>query len=350
MRGAFRPWLGVWAGWTGLALLLAASTSLTYRSTGRPANWALSTERSLAEWWLWALLTPLVARLAQRFPLSGPRWGRHLAFHVVAGTLLAAAKTLADRAILALLMGFWIYLLASTFALQLVVYAGIVAAAHGVGYYRRSREREHLEARLAEARLQLLNLQLQPHFLFNALNTIAELVHEDPETADRMIAALSGLLRRTLDLGATPEISLDAELDLLESYLQIQRVRFGDRLRVTIVADEDVRNVPVPMLLLQPLVENAIRHGLARRREAGRIGIEARREGSLLVIQVTNDGDGAALETIREGVGLGNTRARLEGLYGVDGCLELKLAENGGARVRVTIPVDGRMPRPGHAS
>jgi signal transduction histidine kinase len=349
MRRGLREWLGVSAGFTGLALLFAASTSLTYRSTGRPANWTLTLQRSLAEWWLWALLTPVVVYLARRFPLHGPRWRRNLLCHVVAGTLLAALKTLADRAVFALLTGFWMYLLASTLALHLVVYAGIVAASHGALYYRRSREREQLEARLAEARLQLLNVQLQPHFLFNALNTIAELVHEDPETADRMISALSNLLRRTLELGATQQISLRAELDLLASYLEIQKARFGERLQVTVAVADDVRECAVPMLLLQPLVENAIHHGLSRHRDAGHIVVEARREGRVLLVQVTDDGTGAFLEGVREGVGLGNTRARLAALYGGACSLELDNVEGGGARVSVTIPVDGRNDAPGGA-
>jgi two-component system, LytTR family, sensor kinase len=333
-----RTWLGVFAGWTALALFFAASTSLTYRSTGRPANWSLNVQRALAEWWLWALLTPLVFALARRFPLQGPRWPRNLAVHAASGLVVAAAKTLADRAVFALLTGFWMYLLASTLALHLVLYFGLVAAAHGVEYYRRSRGRDQLEARLAEARLQLLNVQLQPHFLFNALNTIAELVHEDPETADRMIAALSALLRRTLELGATQTIPLRAEVELLDSYLEIQKARFGDRLQVTVRVAEDAQAVQVPVLLLQPLVENAIRHGLSRHREAGRIAVAARREGGSLVVEVTDDGPGASLDELREGVGLGNTRARLQALYGDRHRLELANVPGGGARVTLSVP------------
>src|SRR6185295_5535956 len=184
---------------------------LTYRSTGRPANWTLTIERALSEWWLWALLTPLVVFLSRRFPLHRDRWRRHTAVHVILGLVIGVAKMAADRAALALLTGFWTYWLASTLALNVVIYAGLVAAAHGVEYYRRSREREHLEAQLSESRLQLLSMQLQPHFLFNTLNTIAEMVHEDPDVADTMIAGLSGLLRRTLDLQSAQEIPLAEE-------------------------------------------------------------------------------------------------------------------------------------------
>lgn len=341
MRRALRAWALVWAGCTALALFFAVSTGLTYRSTGRPANWTTTTARQLSEWWLWALLTPLIVWLARRFPLQGTRWRRSLLVHALAGTALAIAKTMADRAVFALLTGFWMYFLLSTLAFQFVVYAAIVAAAHGLEYYRRSREREQLERRLAETRLQLLNMQLQPHFLFNTLNTIAELVHEDPDAADRMITALSDLLRRTLELGSTQEIPLDTELRLLEMYLDIQKTRFGDRLNVRVTIDERARGAHVPMLLLQPIVENAIRHGLA-----GRLDVRVRHDGNWLLIDVTDEGQGAADDALRgrSGIGLGNTRERLAALYGPAASLELANVPGGGARATVRLPARGPAP------
>jgi len=335
-----RGWLAIWIGWTALALFFAVSTSLTYRSTGRPANWTLTIERALSEWWLWALLTPLVAWLARRFPLHGDHRVRHALVHVACGALLATAKTVTDRAIFAMLSGFWVYMLVSTLALQFTIYVAIVAAAHGVGYYRRSREREHLEAQLAETRLQMLSMQLQPHFLFNTLNTIAEMVHEDPEKADAMIGGLSDLLRRTLDLGSTQAIALADEMDLVSRYLDIQKSRFGDRLQVHQSIDVAAAEAPVPPLLLQPIVENAIRHGLATRLDAGRIDIDARVDGETLRISVTDDGSGDVGEVIAgaERVGLGNTRARLEALYGGRARLDLTRVAGRGARVTIEIP------------
>jgi LytS/YehU family sensor histidine kinase len=153
-----------------------------------------------------------------------------------------------------------------------------------------------------------------------------------------MIAGLSDLLRRALDLGVAQEIPLGAELDLLSRYLEIQKARFGERLQATVAVPDEARAVPVPVLLLQPIVENAIRHGLAAHVSAGRIAVEARRAGESLVIEVTDDGPGAAAGSSREGVGLGNTRARLEALYG-DRCrLDLTRAPGRGARVRLEIP------------
>lgn len=331
-----RAWLAVWTGSTALALFFAVSTSLSYRSTGRAANWALTIKRSLSEWWLWALVTPLVAGLSRRFPIHRPRVARNLAIHAAAGAALAVAKMLADRAVFAMLTGFWTYMLASTLALNVVIYAALVAAAHGVEFYRHSRERDQLEARLAEARLQLLGMQLQPHFLFNTLNTIAELVHEDPDSADVMISGLSDLLRRTLDLGSIQQIPLREEIDLISRYVDIQRARFGDRLQVTLSVPDEAQDVLVPALLLQPIVENAIRHGLAARLDAGRIAITAAIEAGALVLVVIDDGEGSAAGPER--VGLGNTRARLEALYGRSARLDLSPANGRGTRVTIQVP------------
>jgi two-component system, LytTR family, sensor kinase len=335
-----RVWLAVWLGWTALALFFATSTSLTYRSTGRPANWSLTIQRALSEWWLWALLTPLVVWLASRFPLHGRHRVRHGAVHLVCGAAIALFKTAADRIVFGMLTGFWPYWLASTLALQFALYLAVVAAAHGAEYYRRSREREHLEAQLADTRLQMLNMQLQPHFLFNTLNTIAEIVHEDPDKADAMIGGLSDLLRRTLDLKNTLAIPLGDEIDLVSRYLDIQRTRFGDRLQVRMAIAPEASAVRIPPLLLQPIVENAIHHGLAARLDAGRIDITADVDGPILRVVVWDDGSGDAGEVIAgpERIGLGNTRARLEALYGKRARLELAPAEGRGTRVTIEVP------------
>ncbi|HEY7475161.1 MAG TPA: histidine kinase, partial [Vicinamibacterales bacterium] len=235
------------------------------------------------------------------------------------------------------------YIEIGSLATHYVIYWSIVAAAHGFAYYRSGRERElresQLEARLAEARLQLLKMQLHPHFLFNTLNTIAELLHEDADAADRMIAGLSDLLRATLDAGNVDEVDLEAELRLLSRYLEIQQARFGDRLRVRIDAGPAERGALVPFLVLQPVVENAIRHGLAARADAGKIDVRAIRRGGTLVIDVEDDGAGVEdAERVRDGVGLGNTRARLQALYGSGQSLEVTGGPGLGTLVRVTIP------------
>jgi LytS/YehU family sensor histidine kinase len=338
-----RGWFTVWAGWTALALFFAAGNSLTYKSTGRPANWALSIERSLAEWWPWAAATPAIAWLAWRFPVRAPRRTRYLIFHAIVAAITGNVVMLTSRALFAFATGVKTYILVSTVALNAAIYACIVAAAHGVEFYRRSRERDQLEAGLADARLQLLAMQLQPHFLFNTLNTIAELVHEDAERADAMIASLSDLLRRSLDVGARQCIPLRDEVDLVMRYIDIQRARYGDRLQVTTSIDADAAGVLVPPLLLQPIVENAVRHGVGSRLDAGRIEIEGHRNGGTLVLVVTDDGDGAGAGPER--IGLGNTRARLDGLYGPTARLTLTPTRPRGTRVTIELPAAAEVMR-----
>jgi sensor histidine kinase YesM len=335
MRRA-RAWFIVWAGWTALAFFFAVTNSLTYRSTGRPANWRLSIERSLADWWPWAAATPLIVWLARRFPVRAPRRTRHLAFHTIFAAIVAVVMMLASRELFAWMTAFRTYLLVSTVALNAAIYACIVAAAHGLEFYRQSRERDQLESRLADARLQLLAMQLQPHFLFNTLNTIAELVHEDAEAADAMIAGLSDLLRRSLDVGGRQRIPLGEEIDLVMQYVGIQQARYGDRLQVRTSVEAETVDVLVPPLLLQPIVENAVRHGVGARLDAGRIVIEACLDRDTIIISVTDDGDGGGAGPER--IGLGNTRARLDGLYGDDARLELTAMPSRGTRVTIQLP------------
>jgi two-component system, LytTR family, sensor kinase len=227
----------------------------------------------------------------------------------------------------------------------------LLAATHVAEHYREARDRElrasQLEASLADARLQLLKMQLQPHFLFNTLNTIAELVHENPSEAERMIGGLGTLLRETLEGGLTDLVPLAKELELLERYIAIQRVRFGDRLRVTIEVPNDIRQALVPSLVLQPLIENAIKYGLAARLGTGAIEVRAERRGESVTIAVADDGQGFAPGSMREGVGLGNTRARLAELYGSQQTFEVASAEGAGTRVQLTIPY--RTAAPGDA-
>ena len=340
MHGRLRGWLAVWGGWTALALLLSISASLTYKATGRPANWSLTISRGLAEWWLWAVLTPLVAALARVFRLDGEQRVRNACIHVCAGLLIAVLKTFADRAVFAAISGFRMYILFSTIALQFVIYAAIVTAAHGLDYYRRSREREVLERRLTETRLQLLGMQLQPHFLFNTLNAIAELVHHDPAAADDMIVGLSDLLRLTLQLENRQEITLHEETALLSKYLDIQRARFGERLRTTIDVEPEAQAALVPVLLLQPIVENSIRHGVAARASGGRIDIRARGRNGRLFIEIADDGgdEGSLGVSNRQGLGLSNTRARMEALHGSTCRLDLS-RHLGGTRVTIELPL-----------
>src|SRR5688572_1352593 len=225
MRARLRLWAWIWAGWTALALFFAISLWLNYISQGRPARFGASLIVSLAEWWLWVPLTPVAMALSRRFPLEPGRRGRDAAIHLAAGAVLATVKVLGERVVRLWVFGVAPYLLPSSLALHFLVYWAIVGATRGFEYYRESQHRllraSQTEARLNEARLQLLRAQLQPHFLFNALNTVAEMVHEDADRADRMIASLSELLRVSLDAGDS--VPLVEEMRIAGLYLDMQQ-------------------------------------------------------------------------------------------------------------------------------
>ena len=275
----------VWAAWTALAVFFAITTSLTYISQGRPPLWGPVLAQTLAQWWIWAAVTPFVVWLVARWPIVRPHRATRVAAYLVIGVVVALGKVSADGAVRQWLFGVRPYLLISNLALQMSIYWALVATAHVLQHYIAARARAaRAETRLGLAQLQLLRAQLQPHFLFNALGSIAELVHEDPDRADRMIGRLSDLLRATLDVSGRDEVTLAEELTLLRSYVAIQQTRFGDRLDVVIDVPDDALAARVPFLLLQPLVENAIRHGVGARAAGGRVRISAIRDGATLVL------------------------------------------------------------------
>jgi two-component sensor histidine kinase len=223
------------------------------------------------------------------------------------------------------------------FGFRLPTYLAIVCAAHALHFYRRSQERERLEASLAKARLEALKMQLQPHFLFNSLNAITALVHKDADAAEEMLAALADLLRLTLETSGDQELPLQRELKFVESYLAIEHVRFGDRLRFQLDIDPETRGALVPNFLLQPLVENAVRHGLEPRSGEGLLTVEAKRDRETLRLAVSDNGVGLPNAAAPpEGIGLRNTRERLRELYGDKASLDLRNAK--GLRVEVSLP------------
>jgi hypothetical protein len=224
---------------------------------------------------------------------------------------------------------------------RLPIYIALISAAHALLFYRRSKERERrsleLEATLAKSRLEALTMQLQPHFLFNALNAIAALVHKNPDAADEMLAALSDLLRLTLETSREQELPLRRELEFVERYLMIEHVRFGDRLQFELDVAPETEAALVPTFLLQPLVENAVRHGLEPRSGSGKLVIRARRDNGSLRLSVEDNGVGLSEgKPGREGIGLANTRARLHELY--DGAANVELHNRDGLTVELTLP------------
>jgi two-component system LytT family sensor kinase len=339
--GGWAGWALVVVAWALVAMIFAVSSSLTFMLAYQPPQWSRTIASALADWAPWVLLTPVVVWLGRRFRLRRGRWVARALTLTLIGLPLAFIKLTLTQA-MRKSSGVVEYLAITNFTTQYLIYWGLVVATHVAAHYREARDRElrasQLEASLADARLQLLKMQLQPHFLFNTLNTIAELVHENPSEAERMIAGLGTLLRETLEGGLTDLVPLAKELELLERYVAIQRVRFGDRLRVTIDVPNDARQALVPSLVLQPLIENAIKYGLAARLGAGAIGVRAERRGEALTIEVADDGQGFAPGEMREGVGLGNTRARLAELYGNHQKCEVMSAAGAGTRVQLTMP------------
>jgi hypothetical protein len=301
-----------------------------------------------------ALLFPLLLRGVRRWPLTGERWYQRLPIHLailMAASLVLTTWMWASRTALYALLGLGRYdygIMSIRYPMEfpnhVLGYALMVGLVTMIDQYRAARQREvhtaRLESELAQAQLHNLRLQLNPHFLFNALNTVASVMYEDPARADRMLTGLSELLRLTLRDTPAQEATLTQELGILERYLDIQRARFEARLEVSTDADSETLSALVPQLLLQPLVENAVRHGVGPDGRA-RIAIAARRENGSLLVTVRDHGPGlrgSSAEALQRGVGLATTASRLERLYGDGQRLQLLPALGGGLEVRVMMP------------
>lgn len=362
--GTFRPWAKwtlLFAAWTLIALAFASQFNFTQARRGYLVTWGFALTTALADWYLFALLSIPALALARRHHFDGAHWRRSLAVHGLAGAVFAVVWVVLrvgvelwrsrDRLPVFYFGEMFHWTLVRSFYFNLLVYWVVVGASHGVEFYRRYREREmravELEKLLAQARLQALQAQLNPHFLFNTLNGISTLMHRDVEAADRMIVRLSELLRRALENVGTQEVPLRDELEFLRSYLEIEQVRFGPRLTVEFVVPADLLDVPVPNLILQPLVENAIKHGIAPHKAAGCVEIAARREGEMLVLSVRDNGAGNTPATATgAGLGLANTRARLGHLYGTRHRFEAGPLPEGGYAVHVGVPLPPASPAP----
>lgn len=306
---------------------------------------------ALIPWLLVLPFVPAVILLAERWPLDRGRWWARLPIHLGASVVLLLLHQALAVAILAALdpnpsiqlSVFLLKLVTLRMPVDMLVYWALVGGVHALRARREAREREQaaarLEASLSEARLTALREQLQPHFLFNSLNAVSTLaLRNDGQAVTRALSTLSDLLRLTLDTRAQ-ELPLAEELVFVERYLDLQQLRFGDRLTTIRRIDDDVLDAAVPAMLIQPLVENALRHGLERQPGAGRVEIHAHREGADLAIVVRDSGPGfRGRSTPREGIGLGNTRARLQALYGDRATLVCGDAPEGGGEIRVTLP------------
>jgi two-component system, LytTR family, sensor kinase len=356
-RGPWLRWALFWSAWTAFGLMLAAPRVLL-QTGGAAVGWPEALRIALLDMYSWGLVALAALALARRVPLCRGVGPRAVALLAGGGLLILLARFGAAN-LLALALGWVPRLPPPSLFLQvlpwnLLFLAGLLGLGYGVDHSRRYRERELdtarlerqaavLQARLARARLDTLKTELHPHFLFNTLNAIAALVHRDPERAETMITHLGDLLRTALEQRGRDEVTLREEIRVLEPYLAIERARFGDRLAVEVAVEPEALDARLPHLILQPLVENAIRHGLVPRQGRGRVEIGARREDGSLRVWVRDDGDGfreppRARRRRPGGVGLSNSRARLEHLYGARGRLRTGNHDGGGAEVEISIP------------
>ncbi len=338
----------IWSSWTLYALFTGSQSYLSSAYSQRIA-FKPAFLYALLDSYTWAILTPVVLWLGARFAIQKKNWWRTVPLQILFAVVFAIVHVQIFTLALPMIgyessvrVARSVFL--GKFHSDLLTYWLLIGLRHAVDYYRKFKDRElkatQLEARLAEAQLQVLKMQLQPHFLFNTLHAISALVHQDAEAADRMITRLAEFLRITLDTVGVQEIELKGELESLDKYLEIEQVRFGDRLTVVRSIEPHTLDLLVPNLILQPLVENAVRHSIAPRAAGGRIEIRARREGNNLVIDVTDDGVGSGTMPLREGVGLTNTRARLRQLYGAAQTVEIR-AEHG-FRVTLSFTAHGK--------
>jgi len=343
--------------WMVLGMLSAVEVFIAQQLWDKPITWTLAFRRSFKEIFAYALCTLAILWLCGRVRHEAGRRARWFLLHMLGALVFSVTHvafvswleageiSVQTGQILTFKYLFGKLLISYTIS-NIFKYWVFVIGYLGWHYYQAYRERERQAAALAtelvQARLQALRMQINPHFLFNTLNTISALIHENPDDADRMIVRLSELLRRTLDRGDVQEVPLREEIEFLKSYLEIEQMRFPDRLTVTFDIEPKTNELLVPHLILQPLVENALRHGIMPREEAGRIEISARiAEGQHLELKVRDNGNGLSPTNgtpEREGIGLKNVRSRLAQLYGGAQEFTLGNASGGGVEARIRIP------------
>jgi len=344
--------------WTLVGLFFSSQVYFYWLGTPKQMSLLRSLAWQMTAVVIFALSTPLVLLLARRYRVERQTWRRAVPVHLLAGTgicaVWAAFHILLDIYFNGNLDAFeWRHLPRIVFLnidRELLIYWIIVVVSHAADYYQRYREGE---LRASQAQLQALKMQLHPHFLFNALHSISALVHSDPDAADKMIARLGDFLRLTLDSAAAQEVPLRQELEFLNCYLDIERTRFRDRLTTQIEAEPQVLDCVVPNLILQPIVENAIRHGVSQRASCGHVEVRAARAGDALRLEVRDNGrglpEGVGVARAKQGggVGLANTRARLQQLYGNSYHFEISNVPTGGAIVTLEFPLHGSTSEPG---
>ncbi|MBC7910571.1 MAG: histidine kinase [Pyrinomonadaceae bacterium] len=349
-------WLLIFGCWSFVALFFTSQTFAQSHISKDSISFWRAMSWQFFSCYVWFAITPIVLWFDSHFRLERGRWARSLPAHFLFSIVVALVQQSIDALVLPRLGYYpgvtftsyfqaYKFFLLVNFHLSLFFYWGILGVNYAIDYYRKFRERElrasQLETRLAQARLQVLKMQLHPHFLFNTLNAISELVYKDPESAEQMITNLSDLLRLSLENVGVQEVPLKQELDFLNKYVEIEQTRFHDRLRMSMSIEPEALDASVPNMILQPLVENAIRHGIGPRSSGGCIEIGADRVDGMLHLFVRDDGRGllgGEQQALKEGVGLANTRARLSHLYGAEHRFDLQDSPGGGLTVDLAIP------------
>lgn len=346
-----RLWLLIASACLVPALLNAFTTYLNSRFGRGSADWG-AVAFSGALWIIFGALTPITYVLARRYPLKRESIGRTLATHLAGALVLCVAwasigsllaQVLIRRPVQESIVRYYSSWILTNLPWSVFLYFSVLGCVYAFTYYREARERESQQARLAaqlaEARLGALRMQLNPHFLFNSLNAITVLVRDqNTRDASQMLELLSGVLRQVLQGEKRQEVTLDEEIRFIEKYLAIEQVRFSDRLDVQWSIEPATRDALVPEFILQPLVENAIRHGVAKRSASGMIEMIAREANGNLLLGVKDNGPGFEPSS-EAGVGISNTRDRLRTLFGEAGQLEMLKGESGGTFATVRFPL-----------
>lgn len=343
------------AGWLFLGFLLSLEVHFNNRASmpWKPLNFVDTAIPQFGRAMMWALMAPLILKLRERMPLSRGHWVGGVGFHVGMSFIVMATYYLGRILSYTILSDekmvgeFWAIAAKSFYGrniIDMAFYWGVIAFGYSLEIHERYKSEElksaQLEARLVETELKALREQLRPHFLFNTMNTIAVLVREKKnDAAVTLLAQLSSLLRMSLDTGRTHEVTLREEMNFLERYIEIQKARFSDRLSVSVEIEPAALEARIPNLLLQPLVENAILHGVAAKSGPGKVQVKGRIEGGNLHLHVCDDGPGFAVGgATREGIGLANTRERIAKIYGVHGQIRLKSEPGCGVAVEIVLP------------
>jgi len=352
----FKNWLIILCVWIFAAIVFSTFTYLQESITSQPGPYWRYLSWQISSCLTWFLLTPAVVSIVSRFPFELQHLGRNFFIYLVSGLLLIVIHTVSDALFLPNLgfhpqmklesfSGAFRFFLVWYFVWNLLIYSAVLGVAFGINYYRKFNERElrttQLEATLAKTRLQALKNQIHPHFLFNTHNSIIELIHSDPATAENMLTNLSDLLRLALENTDLEKVRLDHELEFSNKYLEIEQIRFEERLKVKLEIDPNTLDAIVPNMILQPLIENALKHGISPLLEGGTIEVRSEKKNGTLHLSVRDDGVGIAPDKISQinyGIGLSNTQERLKFLYQGNHSFEIKQNDKKGLLVKLSIP------------